>query len=135
MNYLLDTNACIAYLNGRAPQVRRRLDLMQPGDLAVCSVVKAELFYGAMKSRDPITTLAKQNQFLTPYRSLPFDDDAAVAYGKLRAALEKAGTPIGGNDMLIAAIALAASLIVVTHNSHEFLRVPGLKMEDWEAVP
>lgn len=135
MIYLLDTNACVVYMNGRAPRLQHRLNQLHPGDVAVCSVVKAELFYGAMKSRDPAATLAKQQQFLTPYASLPFDDSASLAYGRIRADLERAGTPIGGNDMLIAAIALAAGLILVTHNSSEFQRVSGLKVEDWEVTP
>ena len=135
MIYLLDTNACIVYMNGRAPRLRDRLDRLKPEDIAICSIVKAELFYGAMKSRDPANSLAKQQRFLAPYASLPFDDAATLTYGKLRADLEALGTPIGGNDMLIAAIALASGLTLVTHNSREFGRVAGLKVEDWEAGP
>jgi tRNA(fMet)-specific endonuclease VapC len=84
-----------------------------------------------MKSRDPAGTLAKQRLFLAPYVSVPFDDAAALNYGKLRADLEAIGTPIGGNDMLIAAIALSNNLTLVTHNCQEFERVSGLKVQDW----
>jgi len=131
--YLLDTNACVMYMNGRSPNLRRRLDSLRPDDIGVCSVVKAELFYGAMKSRNRAATLAAQQQFLAPFVSLPFDDAAALIYCKIRADLEAAGKPIGGNDMLIAAIAVSAGLTLVTHNSLEFARVPGLLVEDWEA--
>lgn len=91
MIYLLDTNACVVYMNGRGPRLRDRLDRIRPGDVAVCSVVKAELFYGAMKSRNPATSLAKQQRFLAPYVSLPFDDLASLTYGNLRADLERGG--------------------------------------------
>jgi tRNA(fMet)-specific endonuclease VapC len=95
-------------------------------------VVKAELFYGAMKSRDPVTTHAKQQRFLRRFVSLPFDDRAAEAYGRIRTALERLGQLIGPNDLLIAAIAVAHDVILVTHNTHEFQRVDELRIEDWE---
>ncbi|WP_419756919.1 type II toxin-antitoxin system VapC family toxin [Anabaena sp. FACHB-595] len=103
-------------------------------DIAVCSVVKAELFYGAMKSNNPERTLARQQQFLNLFVSLPFDDVTALTYGRIRAALAISGTPIGPNDLQIAAIALVNNLILVTHNTSEFNRVNGLQIEDWEAV-
>jgi len=133
MKYLLDTNACIGYLNGRAVGVRQRLESTPPGDMLVCSVVKAELFYGAMKSPDPARTLARQSEFLEPFESLPFDDDAAEAYGRVRAYLEKRGEIIGPNDLLIASIALAHGVTLVTHNTEEFKRIPELTLEDWQA--
>lgn len=132
MIYLLDTNVCIRYLNGRAPSVRQRLQVLQPVDVAVCSVVKSELFYGAQRSRDPERSLAVQRQFLQPYRSLPFDDAAAEIAGVLRAQLAEQGLPIGPHDVQIAAIALANDCTLVTHNRCEFSRVPGLTTEDWE---
>ena len=78
MIYLLDTNVCIRYMNGRAPGVLQRLQALQPTDVVVCSIVKAELFYGAQRSTYPERSLATQHQFLQPYRSLPFDDAAAA---------------------------------------------------------
>jgi tRNA(fMet)-specific endonuclease VapC len=135
MRYLLDTNTCIAYLNGRAVGVRRRLQGLPPNEVALCSVVKAELLYGARKSTNPPTVLAKLRRFFTPFISLPFDDAAAQAYGTIRADLEQVGKPIGPNDLMIAAIALACGLTLVTHNTGEFQRVPGLTIEDWEATP
>lgn len=103
-------------------------------DIAVCSIVKAELFAGAAKSDFPAVTRQKQERFLRPYQSLPFDDKCANAYAVLRATLEISGKPIGPNDMLIAAIAITNDLILVTHNTGEFSRVTGLKLEDWETT-
>jgi tRNA(fMet)-specific endonuclease VapC len=132
VTYLLDTNVCIRYMNGRAPGVLRRLQALQPVEVVVCSVVKAELFYGAQRSHDPARSLAVQQQFLQPYHSLPFDDAAAEVAGSLRAQLAQSGTPIGPYDLQIAAIALANDCTVVTHNVREFGRVPDLAIEDWE---
>ncbi len=132
MKYLLDTNTCIRAINGRSPQVRIKLLAVPVEDVAVCSIVKAELFAGAAKSQTPAQSLAKQHRFLQPFQSLPFDDRAATAYGQIRGALEQAGTPIGPLDMLIAAIALANQLILVTHNTREFSRIIQLNVEDWE---
>ena len=132
MKYLLDTNTCIRYINGRSKRVSDKLNALDEGDAVVCSVVKAELFFGALRSQNPIKTMAGQRQFLSLFISLPFDDAAAEYYGQIRADLTTKGTPIGGNDLLIAAIALANDLILVTHNTAEFRRVAGLKFEDWE---
>lgn len=132
MTYLLATNTCIRYLNGRSLQVRRRLESLAPDDIALCSVVKAELFYGAARTRDPKRTLANSAMFVSPFASLPFDDSGADAYGQIRARLEQAGTPIGPNDLLIAAIAAAHRLVQVTHDTREFERVVGLVLVDWE---
>jgi tRNA(fMet)-specific endonuclease VapC len=132
VNYLLDTNVCIVYMNGRSASVRDHLSRLNPDEVGVCSIVVRELYYGAMKSRDPAETLAKQRQFLAPYVSFPFDDAAAECYAELRAKLERSGSQIGGNDMLIAAIAISQKITLVTHNCREFSRVTGLVMEDWE---
>ena len=81
MTYLLDTNACIRYLNGRSQQVRNRLESAAPEDVALCSIVKAELYYGAARARDLERTLAHITSFVSPFRSLPFDDSCALALG------------------------------------------------------
>jgi tRNA(fMet)-specific endonuclease VapC len=132
MRYLLDTNVCVMYLNGRSTSVRDRLLSVPFEDMAVCSVVKAELFYGALRSNNPSRTLERQQEFLGRFASLPFGDEAAIVCSQIRARLASAGTPIGAYDLQIAAIALANNLTLVTHNTREFERVEGLQVEDWE---
>lgn len=132
MRYLLDTNVCIRYLNGQADGVRQQLLLKDPDEIIVCSVVKAELFYGSLKSKNPRKNLEKQRRFVERFASLPFDGEAAHAYSQIRARLEELGTPIGPNDLMIAAIAVASDVVLVTHNTREFGRVKGLQHEDWE---
>ena len=132
MKYLLDTNTCIRHLNQRSKTITDHLLNTPESEIAVCSLVKAELYFGAMKSHEPQKTLLKQRAFVERFVSLPFDDAAAASYADIRAELEKAGTPIGSNDLLIAAIALANGLILVTHNTREFNRVSNLQIEDWE---
>ena len=85
-----------------------------------------------MKSRKPGSNLKKQRRFVEQFVSLPFDDEAAEAYSRIRADLEKIGKPIGPNDLLIAAIAIANDVTLVTHNTGEFGRVKELRIEDWE---
>ena len=132
MRYLLDTNVCVMYLNGRSTSVRDRLLSVSTEDMAVCSVVKAELFYGAMRSNNPTRTLERQQEFLGRFVSLPFWDETASVCVQGRARLASAGTPIGAYDLQIAAIALENSLTLVTHNTREFERVDRLQLEDWE---
>lgn len=132
MKYSLDTNTCIRYLNRRSDALRQKLPTIPAWEIVVCSVVRGELAYGAAKSQTPEQTAAKQRQFLEPYTTVTYDDQAAVVFGRIRAELEKAGTPIGPYDLQIAAIALVHSLIVVTHNTREFGRIAGLQIEDWE---
>lgn len=132
MAWLLDTNACIRYLNGRSPKLLSRFNATSPTDIFVSSVVKAELYFGAALSSDPVKTRSAQQQFLDRFRSLPFDDAASDAYGAIRADLTRRGLMIGPNDLLIAAISLARGMTLVTHNVAEFGRVSGLAIEDWE---
>lgn len=133
MTFLLDTNVCIRYLTGRSEKVKQRLQEIQPDQIAVCSVVKAELFYGARRSNNLEKSLQVQIQFLNQFASFPFDDDAAEVYGSIRASLATKGTPIGPNDLMIAAIALSNGLTLITHNVSEFGRIAKLKFEDWES--
>ena len=77
--------------------------------------------------------MAKLEAFWAPYTSLPFDDSCVHTYGRVRAQLEEAGAPIGPNDLMIAAIAVTHALTLVTHNTREFARIPGLSLTDWEA--
>ena len=133
MKYLLDTNACIRYINGRAPMLREKIRMTSDADIVVSAITKAEMFYGAAKSQYPKRSRATQKAFFSRFISLPFDDPAAEQFGLIRAALEVAGTPIGAYDVQIAAIALTHGLVVVTHNTREFKRINTLQLEDWEA--
>ncbi len=130
--FLLDTNTCIQYLNGKSATIKRRLIGTRPADIKLCSVVKAELWYGAARSNNPGKTIEKLAAFFAPYESLPFDDAAAAEYGRIRAQLAAASTPIGPNDLMIAAIARSRGLSLVSHNVREYSRVLGLGVEDWE---
>lgn len=132
MIYLLDTNTCILYLTRRSLSIVERLVKIPRQDVVLCDIVKAELYYGAYRGTRLESNLALYQEFFGEFVSLPFDGNAAVAYGRIRAQLEALGTPIGPNDLQIAAIALANNLILVTHNTREFSRVDGLGLEDWE---
>lgn len=132
MTYLLDTNACIVYLNGHSETLKQRFLSCRADQLLLCSIVKAELFFGAMKSQNPVKSNAKIQAFFSQFNSVAFDDNAAEWYGKIRADLSAKGTPIGHNDLLIAATALTHQLTLITHNTREFSRVEQLQMADWE---
>jgi tRNA(fMet)-specific endonuclease VapC len=132
MLFLLDTNACVAYLRRAGSPVRQRLAQHDLADIAICSVVYAELCYGVLRSADPASGHARLTLFLANFVSLPFDDRAAEIAAAVRADLAGKGLLIGPHDLLIAAIALANDLTLVTHNTREFGRVAGLKIEDWE---
>jgi len=130
--FLLDTNTCIEYLRKRNPNVVSNIHARPPDALRLCSVVVAELYFGACKKPQHATNFAVLAAFLSVFLSLPFDDRAARIYGQVRADLEAKGTPIGPNDFMIAAIALANDLTLATHNTSEFSRVSGLKLVDWQ---
>ena len=132
--FLLDTNACIRILNGSSPRLVARLRAHEPAEIRLAAVVRAELLHGARRSARAAENLRLLARFFEPLVCLPFDDACAERYGQLRVELERAGTPIGPNDLLIAATALALDLVLVTHNVAEFSRVPGLRFEDWEAA-
>lgn len=118
---------------GRSIPLRDRLITTPASSVFLCSVVKSEMFYGAMKSQDPAKTLSEQREFLGQFQSFPFDDSAALHFGEIRADLSRMGMMIGPYDLQIAAIALANDLTLVTHNISEFARVANLKFEDWES--
>lgn len=133
MTYLLDTDICIDYLRGSNPVVRDRLLACSPNDVCLCSVVKAELLFGAHNSQQVAANLRRLRAFFEPFPSVFFDDEAADIYGSLRSHLRREGTEIGSNDLMIAAIAVALDLTLVTHNRSEFARVPGLRLAEWNA--
>ena len=127
---LLDTNICIHVINARPPAVLERFRQHQMGEIGVCSVVAAELAYGVAKSGSTRNRQALE-MFLAPLVILPFDEAALWVYGDLRAELERKGTPIGSLDTMIAAHALSRKSTLVTNNTREFARVPGLALENW----
>ena len=130
MRFVLDTNTCIYALKLQG-RVAARLREHVPDDIAVTIVTVAELWFGARKSARSEATRREIDGFLEPIATLPFDHAAAEHYARARLALERGGRPIGERDLLIASVALARDLIVVSHNVSEFGRVPGLKTEDW----
>ncbi len=130
MRFMLDTNICIYAIKHRPPEVLAALRANEAAGLGLSSITVAELAFGVAKSG----SLRNQKvlaQFLEPLEIADFDRRAADAYGRLRAALEAAGTPIGPLDTQIAAHALALGVTLVTHNTREFARVPGLRLDDW----
>jgi len=132
MIYLLDTNTCIKYLNASSLLIREKIEKINPNDISICSVVKAELYYGAMKSQKSNKNLIKLKKFFERFFSFSFDDAASRSYGDIRSKLESVGTPIGPNDLMIASIAISNHLTLVSHNVREFGRVKDLLLEDWE---
>jgi len=142
--YLLDTNACMGIrqqIKGKPPrdpglaaaQARliERLQATPASELAMSVITLGELRYGAQKSTDPAAGHHALDRLQEVVPVLDLHADAASRYGDVRSALERAGTPIGPQDLWIAAHALAEDLTVVTHNTGEFRRVPGLRVEDW----
>ncbi len=127
---LLDTNICIYIINTRPPEVLARFRGYRLGEVGISSVVAAELAYGVAKSQSERNRCALE-MFLAPLEVLPFDSLAVWAYGDLRAALERQGRPIGALDTMIAAHALSVDATLVTHNTREFERMPGLRLENW----
>lgn len=131
MRFLLDTSTCISIIRERPARVIRRLTAQDISDVGISTITLSELEYGVEKSSRPERNRLALAQFLAPLEVLPYDDRAASAYGPIRAELERQGTPIGPLDTLIAAHALALGLTLVTSNTREFRRVPGLAVADW----
>ncbi|MCP3994882.1 MAG: type II toxin-antitoxin system VapC family toxin [bacterium] len=132
MTYLLDTNACIAILNDQDSAVARKLATVPQSDVALCQIVKAELYFGAYKSRRTRENLRLLRTFQRQFSSLPFDDRAVKIYGRIRQDLERLGQLIGPNDLIIAAVTISHGAVLVTNNTKEFGRVRDLRLEDWE---
>jgi tRNA(fMet)-specific endonuclease VapC len=131
--YLLDTNVWVAFLRRPDSPVVPRLRAKQPAEVCVCPVVAAELYYGCLRSAKAAANRAKVDALMRPHRSLPFDDAAAEQFARIRCDLESQGMTIGPYDLQIAAIALASGCTLVTRNTQEFSRIPGLLLEDWES--
>lgn len=131
MRVLLDTNVCIYVIREHPAEVLRRFEEYTVGDIAVSSITVAELYFGARMSLRPAQNERALEQFLLPLEVVEFGHEAAVAYGTIRAVLEKRGTPIGPLDTLIAAQAVSMNLTLVTNNIREFERVPDLSLDNW----
>ena len=127
---LLDTNICIHVINAKPSAVLERFRQYRMGEIGLCSVVAAELAYGVANSGSARNRQARE-MFLAPLIIFPFDEAALWAYGDLRAELERKGTPIGALDTMIGAHALSQQSTLVTNNTREFARVPGLALENW----
>lgn len=130
MPFLLDTDTCI-YALKQNPDVLDQLLSRNREEIVVSVITEAELRTGAAKSSSPVRTLRLVENFLRPLALAEFASDDAIAYAHIRAKLERAGTPIGPLDTLIAAQAVARRLTLVSNNEREFRRVPGLHLENW----
>ena len=131
MRYLLDANVVIALLNDVASKAAKRARRVKPGDVAISAIVAHELFHGGFKSRRAGRNVALVDALR--FVVLDFDKEDARQSGQIRALLAGKGTPIGPYDVLIAGQAIARNLTLVTHNTDELRRVPGLRIEDWQA--
>ena len=131
MKYMLDTNVCIHMIKNKPVSAVQKFRQHRAEDVCVSSITYAELCYGVSKSRFSERNLLALSVFLSGIRIVPFDSLAAVQFGKIRAGLESSGRPVGVMDLLIAAHALSLGLTVVTNNTREFERIPGLAVEDW----
>ncbi len=129
--FLLDTNICIYAMKNSFPSLTDKLFSIHPDEIVVSSITVSELEYGASKSRWKEETRFRMRLFLSAFQTIPFSQEDALVCGRIRALLASAGTPIGPYDLMIAAQALQRNLTVVTHNTKEFERVPGLLLEDW----
>lgn len=128
---LLDTNICIYIARNRPPAIAERFAAAAPGSLGISIVTWGELCFGASKSNDPIRARSSLERFVNAVPVQPMSMDVGWHYGDIRAWLERAGTPTGNNDLWIAAHARALGTKLITNNTKEFARVPGLDLGCW----
>lgn len=131
MKYMLDTNICIYIIKKNPIQVLKKFAAVNKDDMCISTITLAELEFGACKSNNLTKNKLTLMIFLAGIKVLPFDESAAKEYGDIRATLERRGTPIGANDLLIVAHAKSLQLTLVTNNVKEFERVNGLQIENW----
>ncbi len=129
--YLLDTCIFSYFMKDSYPHLTEKILSFDISELLISSITMFELQYGAAKNNWGLANRQKLAMFLAPFTVIPFSTDDAVAAGALRAHLKKLGSPIGPYDLLIAAQGVSRNLTVVTHNTDEFIRVPGIQLEDW----
>lgn len=135
MMYVLDTNICIYLIRQRPSSVIQKFQQLPDDSVGISTIVMSELVYGTAKSRRAESNLSALRKLLVSFEIYPFDENAALVYGTLRADLERQGRIIGAMDMLIAAHALSQNLILVTNNEREFSRIPNLRVENWVNTP
>ena len=133
MKLMLDTNICIYIIKQQPVAVLKRFLEYQIGDIGISSITLSELRYGVAKSTHQEKNTTALDEFITPLEIVSFDEEAAHMYGDIRATFEKAGTPIGAMDMLIAAHAVSLGIPLVTNNTREFVSIPTLTAIDWVA--
>ncbi len=131
IKYMLDTNICMYIIKQKPQNIIERFRQAQVSKIGISSITLSELEYGVMKSAKPEQNKLALAQFVAPIEISAYDDVAAQHYGKIRARLERQGTPIGSFDMLIAAHALSINSVLITNNESEFKRVSNLKIENW----
>ncbi len=131
MKLLLDTDICIYIIKQKPANVLKRFLEYQIGDIGISSITLSELRYGVAKSAHREKNAKALDEFIIPLEVVSYNETAAHVYGDIRASLEKAGTPIGSMDMLIAAHALSLGIPLVTNNTRDFLRIPSLNLIDW----
>jgi len=131
MKLMLDTNICIYIIKQQPATVLKRFLEYQIGDIGISSITLSELRYGVAKSAHQEKNAKALDEFIIPLEVVSFDEEAAHVYGEIRAILEKAGTPIGAMDMLIAAHAVSVGIPLVTNNTREFVRITSLNVIDW----
>ena len=129
--YLLDTNICIYIIKQKPERVLQRLVKHAVADVKISTITIAELMYGVEKSRRKSENELATAKFLAPFEIVPFDEEDAAVFGKIRADLESKGMGIGPHDLQLASQALNHSFTLVTNNEKEFRRVPDLKIENW----
>lgn len=130
LRFMLDTNICIYVMKNRAPQLREEFEAAQ-GSMCVSAITLAELYFGAENSDRVQANVKGIERFTNGLPVLPFDAEAAIHFGSIRAHLKRSGTPASPQDMLIGAHARSAGLVLVTNNRREFDRMPGLSVENW----
>ena len=131
MKLMLDTNICIFIIKQQPVRVLKRFLEYQAGDIGISSITLSELSFGVAKSQHIEKNLKALDEFIIPLEVLAYNEEAALVYGRIRSNLEKAGTPIGSMDMLIAAHAVSLGATLVTNNTRKFMRIPGLTLTDW----
>ena len=130
MKYLLDTDICIYWLKGKAT-VKAKIEQVDRSDIAICVITATELYFGAYNSNKIEQNLKTAENFIQSITVLPLSNDTLKKFGQLKAQFRKAGTPVADFDLLIASVAIAKNLILVTNNTRHYQRITGLNLDNW----